>query len=303
MAAEGAAAVRRSRASTRQRQRGRAAHRRAGSRRAASSRSCCSPPRRPRASSPSATAQFLVLAVTISMLLAPLTFVAHERLLERWLGAQEAAGVRRHRRRRQPGDHRRLRPLRADRLARAAHGGHSVHRDRDRTTSRSTSCAGSATRSTTATRRGSSCSNRRARATRSSSCSRSTTSRRRSRPRRSCASTFPTCRSSPARAIACIYYRLRDLDIEAIERETFLSSLETARQALEKLGFESARAARAVELFRKHDLAQLDVQYAVRQDEEQLIQTTAQAAAQLQELFESDVKESAELAEAQEGLP
>ncbi len=99
------------------------------------------------------------------------------------------------------------------------------------------------------------------------------------------------------------YYRLRDLDILGGERETFRSSLETARQALEKLGFESARAVRAVDLFRKHDLAQLDVQYAVRQDEAQLIQTAAQAAAQLQELFESDVKESAELAEAQEGLP
>jgi len=34
----------------------------------------------------------------------------------------------------------------------------------------------------------------------------------------------------------------------------------------------------------------LNAQYAVRQDEAQLIQTTAQAAAQLQELFESDVK-------------
>jgi glutathione-regulated potassium-efflux system ancillary protein KefC/glutathione-regulated potassium-efflux system protein KefB len=99
------------------------------------------------------------------------------------------------------------------------------------------------------------------------------------------------------------YYRLRDLDILGGERETFRSSLETARQALEKLGFESARAVRAVDLFRKHDLAQLDVQYAVRQDEAQLIQTAAQAAAQLQELFESDVKESAEFAEAQEGLP
>ena len=107
-----------------------------------------------------------------------------------------------------------------------------------------------------------------------------------------------------ARARNCVhYYRLRDLDILGGERETFRSSLETARQALEKLGFESTRAARAVDLFRKHDLAQLDVQYAVRQDEAQLIQTAAQAAAQLQELFESDVKESTELAEAQEGLP
>jgi glutathione-regulated potassium-efflux system ancillary protein KefC/glutathione-regulated potassium-efflux system protein KefB len=95
------------------------------------------------------------------------------------------------------------------------------------------------------------------------------------------------------------YYRLRDLDIEAIERETFLSSLQTARQALEKLGLEPARAARAVSLFREHDEQRLEVQYAVRQDETQLIQTAAQAAAQLQELFESDVKEGGKAATPQ----
>jgi glutathione-regulated potassium-efflux system ancillary protein KefC/glutathione-regulated potassium-efflux system protein KefB len=89
------------------------------------------------------------------------------------------------------------------------------------------------------------------------------------------------------------YYRLRDLDIESIERETLLSSLETARHALEHLGLDAAQAARAVSLFREHDARQLDAQYAVRQDEAQLIQTAAQAAAQLQELFESDVKEGA----------
>jgi monovalent cation:proton antiporter-2 (CPA2) family protein len=89
------------------------------------------------------------------------------------------------------------------------------------------------------------------------------------------------------------YYRLRDLGIEAVERETLLSSLETARHALEQLGLDPAQALRAVDLFREHDARQLEAQYAVRQDEEQLIQTAAQAAAQLQELFESDVKEGA----------
>ncbi len=86
-------------------------------------------------------------------------------------------------------------------------------------------------------------------------------------------------------------YRLRDLDVEAIERETFQSSLVTARQALELTGMDATQAARAVEIFRKHDVALLDVQYAVRQDEQQFIQTTAQAAAQLQELFEADVRD------------
>ena len=87
-------------------------------------------------------------------------------------------------------------------------------------------------------------------------------------------------------------YRLRDLDIHVIERETFRASLETARQALVTAGLEEARAERAVSLFRKHDVDLIERQYAVRQDEQQLIQTSAQAAAQLQELFEADVAEA-----------
>jgi hypothetical protein len=39
----------------------------------------------------------------------------------------------------------------------------------------------------------------------------------------------------------------------------------------------------------------------VRQDETQLIQTMAQAAAQLQEVFEADVKESASPAPGRDG--
>jgi glutathione-regulated potassium-efflux system ancillary protein KefC/glutathione-regulated potassium-efflux system protein KefB len=88
------------------------------------------------------------------------------------------------------------------------------------------------------------------------------------------------------------YYRLRDLDldVDAIERETFLSSLETARRALMQCGFDEAHADRAVALFRAHDERTMEAQYAVRQDEQQLIQTTTQAAAQLQELFEADAE-------------
>jgi glutathione-regulated potassium-efflux system ancillary protein KefC/glutathione-regulated potassium-efflux system protein KefB len=99
------------------------------------------------------------------------------------------------------------------------------------------------------------------------------------------------------------YYRLRDLDIgrEAIEREIFLSSLETARQALELTGMEATQVARAVALFKEHDEKLMDEQYAVRQDETQLIQTTAQAAAQLQEVFEADVKESTSPVPARDG--
>ena len=87
-------------------------------------------------------------------------------------------------------------------------------------------------------------------------------------------------------------FRLRDLDIDAIERETFLSSLDTARQALVQVGLSDLQAERAVGIFREHDLKLLEQQYAVRQDEQQFIQTSAQAAAQLQELFEADARDN-----------
>jgi glutathione-regulated potassium-efflux system ancillary protein KefC/glutathione-regulated potassium-efflux system protein KefB len=85
------------------------------------------------------------------------------------------------------------------------------------------------------------------------------------------------------------YFRLRDLGVRAIWRETFPASLEVSHQALLRLGFGVAAAQRAVSLFREHDLAQLEAQYAVHHDEAQLVQTTRQAADQLHELFEADV--------------
>ena len=88
-------------------------------------------------------------------------------------------------------------------------------------------------------------------------------------------------------------FRLRDLDIDAVERETFLSSLETARAGARGGGPARGASERAVALFRQHDVTLLEQQYAVRQDEQQFIQTSAQAAAQLQELFEADVREAA----------
>ena len=70
------------------------------------------------------TAQFLVLTVTISMLLAPLVIRrarAAARALDR---TAQAARIRCHRRPRQSGDHRGVRTLRPDRVAGAAYGRH-----------------------------------------------------------------------------------------------------------------------------------------------------------------------------------
>jgi voltage-gated potassium channel Kch len=84
------------------------------------------------------------------------------------------------------------------------------------------------------------------------------------------------------------HFRLRDLGIDAIYRETFPSSLEVAHTALLRLGLGIADAQRAVALFKQHDEAQLKVQHALQYDEAKLIQTSQEAAAQLKEPFESD---------------
>ncbi|HXZ54983.1 MAG TPA: monovalent cation:proton antiporter-2 (CPA2) family protein [Burkholderiales bacterium] len=88
-------------------------------------------------------------------------------------------------------------------------------------------------------------------------------------------------------------FRLRDLGVNLIWRETFPASLEMARQALLSLGFDAAASDRAMALFRRHDEKQLEAQYAVQHDEAQLIQSAKQAADQLQELFEADSQQRA----------
>jgi len=85
------------------------------------------------------------------------------------------------------------------------------------------------------------------------------------------------------------YFGLRDLGVKWIYRETFPASLEAAHQALLQLGLGIAASEQAVTLFKQHDEAQLEAQYAVRRDDLQLIQTTKDAAEQLRGLFESDV--------------
>jgi len=84
------------------------------------------------------------------------------------------------------------------------------------------------------------------------------------------------------------HFRLRDLGVRSIYRETFPSSLEVAHQALLQLGFGIAAAERAATFFKEHDEAQLDKQYAIHHDEVKLIQTSREAAQQLHELFEAD---------------
>ncbi len=84
------------------------------------------------------------------------------------------------------------------------------------------------------------------------------------------------------------HFKLRDLGITMIYRETFLTSIAVAQQALLKLGFTADAAERAVTLFRQHDESLIEVQHAVHHDEAKLIQNSQQATEQLKSLFEAD---------------
>ncbi len=81
---------------------------------------------------------------------------------------------------------------------------------------------------------------------------------------------------------------LMDLGVEQIVRETYFSSLRMTELVLNQLGFRPEEARRTVQAFREHDERVLVEQHSIYRDETQLIQTSAQAAAELQALFEAD---------------
>jgi monovalent cation:proton antiporter-2 (CPA2) family protein len=83
-------------------------------------------------------------------------------------------------------------------------------------------------------------------------------------------------------------YLLMDRGVDGLVRETFHSSLVLAEQALTALGIDADAASRAVTLFRDHDEQTLASSHAVYRDEQKLIQTAQDAAAELESLFEAD---------------
>jgi glutathione-regulated potassium-efflux system ancillary protein KefC/glutathione-regulated potassium-efflux system protein KefB len=81
-------------------------------------------------------------------------------------------------------------------------------------------------------------------------------------------------------------FALMDAGITRIIRETYASSLEMAAAVLESLGTRDSRE--IVRKFRKHDEETLAQQYAVKEDETKLLATSRAAAEQLERLFEAD---------------
>jgi monovalent cation:proton antiporter-2 (CPA2) family protein len=85
-------------------------------------------------------------------------------------------------------------------------------------------------------------------------------------------------------------HRLMDIGVTRLIRETYLSSLELARSILMGLGDTHADASAAIDVFRAHDEATLTAQHAVYRDEKQLVQTSQDAARELEGLFEADAR-------------
>ena len=84
-------------------------------------------------------------------------------------------------------------------------------------------------------------------------------------------------------------FKLMDLDVRYIIRETYVSSLEMSVQVLEALGQSKSRSLDAVRRFRAHDEETLAKQYSVKDDENKFLETSRESAEQLQQLFETDV--------------
>jgi glutathione-regulated potassium-efflux system protein KefB len=84
-----------------------------------------------------------------------------------------------------------------------------------------------------------------------------------------------------------------DLGVRYLIRETYLSSLDLARHTLESVGLTRADAVESIRRFDQHDKKLLQAQREVRDDDQKLIQTAAQAAKELERLFDADSEPAA----------
>ena len=85
--------------------------------------------------------------------------------------------------------------------------------------------------------------------------------------------------------------RLMDLGVDRVIRRSYFSSLEMTRELLIALGDGDDSARRSIELFRRHDEQTLQRQREVHRDRQQMMQTTREAAQELEALFAADMAE------------
>jgi len=84
-------------------------------------------------------------------------------------------------------------------------------------------------------------------------------------------------------------YKLMDLGIEHIFRETLLSSIALGQQVMSDLGMDKKDARHIAELFKEHDRKMLVEQHAVHHDEDRLFQSTKDTARELESLLNQDL--------------
>jgi len=93
-------------------------------------------------------------------------------------------------------------------------------------------------------------------------------------------------------------HRFLDLGITNMRRETFLSALDITQQLLRGLGYSDRVAERTVKTFRAHDERRLVDDYALASDIERLQQKARSDAATLEQLLREDSEEEAKVAKA-----
>lgn len=88
------------------------------------------------------------------------------------------------------------------------------------------------------------------------------------------------------------YYRLREVGVKYIWRETYLAALDMSRESLEVLGLDPEQARRSVKMFRDYDDELIERQQAIYDDESKLIESAQSAIRELESLFDSDMSEA-----------
>jgi monovalent cation:proton antiporter-2 (CPA2) family protein len=83
-------------------------------------------------------------------------------------------------------------------------------------------------------------------------------------------------------------YRLMDIGVDFLMRETLLSSLDLAQNVMQGLGMPEWEARDATDTFRRYDERQIESQHAVYHDETQLIQNSKDAYKELEGIFDAD---------------
>jgi len=98
-------------------------------------------------------------------------------------------------------------------------------------------------------------------------------------------------------------YRLMDLGINVVHRETLGTSLEMARDVLINIGFNKINADLSVNRFREYDDQLMLRQQAIYKNESALVESAKQAMRELEGLFESDSRAAKKTKEAPSESP